>query len=80
MLWLILMMSNPLGDPNFYYLAFASTSFGYSNNLNMTINGILSIAIIIDKALWLTIAKQKYFWKPKSHNATTWAFHETIMF
>jgi hypothetical protein len=25
-------MSNPLGDPNFYYLAFASTSFGYTDS------------------------------------------------
>jgi hypothetical protein len=44
-------MSNPLGDPNFYYLAFASTSFGYISSPNITINGNLSIPIIIDEPL-----------------------------
>ncbi len=70
-------MSNPLGDPNFYYLAFASTSFGYISSPNITINGNLSIPIIIDEPLWLTMAKQKYLWKPKNHNATKLAFHAT---
>jgi hypothetical protein len=54
-------MPNPLGDPNFYYLTFASTSFGYTNSLNITINENLSTTIVIDEPLWLTMAKKNTF-------------------
>jgi hypothetical protein len=63
-----------LNDPNFCGYAFTLAFVGYVGNPSIISNANLSTIVIIDEALWSLLAKQINFSKPKSGNATTWAF------
>jgi hypothetical protein len=62
-----------LNVSNFHGSSSASTSGGYVSSPDITTNAILSTTIITNETLWSLLAK--HFLKPKSHNATTWAFY-----
>jgi hypothetical protein len=62
-------------DPNFYgstpVLAFVDCVY----NPFTIVDPNVSTTIVTNEVLWSLLAKQRKFWKPKSCNATTWAFY-----
>jgi hypothetical protein len=62
-------------DPNFCGSTHALVFVDCVGNPITIVDANVSTTIVTNEVLWSLLAKQRNFWKLRSHNATTWAFY-----